>query len=393
MSRAGCPEILCLATRRLDDPMPTIVQHLMRALANRARVLYVEPPMDPVFLARGPGWAGLRPTAGPAALTRSVPLILPWEGRLALLSPLNRRLVIAQVRRQLRRWRRGSCILWLPTPNSAWMADAFPDLPLCYYVSDDYRQAPAALAGTTSDRVADREARLLNRARWVMVNSPALLEGRRAVRGATHWVPSGVDVAHYASARDLPADLAAIRRPVAGFLGAIDGYKLDFALLEACARSLPDVSFVTVGPVGWVQGGQREKPPTGPNVYHLGQRPYSSLPSYLRGFDLALLPNRTMGYMASNFPMKLFEYFAAGVPVVATDVPALQPFARWIRIARQPEEFIQQVKSVLGNPDARTRQAAQELAARNSWDHQAARVLEILHGRTPEPVVPASGGE
>lgn len=391
MNRADLMEILCLATRRLDDPMPTIVQHLMRALAGRIRVLYVEQPVDPVYLARGPRWKMLRPPLGPGQLTRVVPLILPGETHLTSLASINRRLIMAQVRRHLRRWRRGEVLLWVPTPNHAWMADALPDLPLCYYVSDDYTQSPSALAGTTAEAVAEREARLLTRARWVMINSPSMLATKRAATGATHWVPSGVDLGHYRTALDggtvVPPDLAGIRRPIAGFLGAVDGYKVDFALLTTCARSLPEISFLTIGPVGWIRDGRSVEVPTGPNLHHLGPRPYATLPAYLRGFDVALLPNCTTGYMASNFPMKLFEYFAAGLPVVATDIPSLRPFAPWIRIGRGPEEFIRQVKAALDGPDPRHQQEAQVIATRNSWDRQAARVLDILSGRSPEPVL------
>lgn len=385
-------EIVCLATRRLNDPMPTIVQHLMRALAMRTRTLYVEPPVDPVFLARTSRWTNIRSQPDHGKLTRSVPLVLPGETRLASLASLNRHLVVRQVRRHLDGWRRADCVLWLPTPNYIWLADALPDLPLCYYVSDDYRQAPAALVGTTIEVVAGREARLLSRARWVLVNSSAMLDETRSANGNTHWVPSGVDPLHFRSDREtatiVPSDLATIPRPIAGFLGAVDGYKVDFPLLRDCARALPDVSFVTVGPVGWVGGGDRESVPTGPNVYHLGLRPYASLPAYLRGFDVALLPNRTTGYMARNFPMKLFEYFAAKLPVVSTDLPSLRPFAPWIRIAREPREFVQQVRTALRKPDARNLQEAYEVALRNSWDRQAMRVMDILHGKPPEAVLP-----
>ena len=59
------------------------------------------------------------------------------------------------------------------------------------------------------------------------------------------------------------------------------------------------------------------------NVHLLGPRPYGQLPSYLRGFDLALLPCPMNAYTRSMFQMKFFEYLAAGLPVVATDLPAL----------------------------------------------------------------------
>ena len=49
-------DIICLATRRIDDDLPTNVQHLMLRLAENHRILYVEPPVDSVFLARNPGF-------------------------------------------------------------------------------------------------------------------------------------------------------------------------------------------------------------------------------------------------------------------------------------------------------------------------------------------------
>ncbi len=394
MMSLGPLEICCLATRRLDDPMPTIVQHLMRALAGRVRVLYVEPAVDPVFLARAAGRRVLRPSQAPGGLTRCVPVVLPWGWRSAAVARANRRLVIAQVRRQLHHWRSGETVLWVQAPLFAWLADALPELPLCDYASDDYRQSPAALSMATAETVAGWEARLLARARWVLVNSPALLAADRFPPERTHWVPSGVDVRHYrgqpASGAAPPEALRRIPRPVAGFLGVVDDYKVDCALLEHCARALPGVSFVTVGPIGWREAHDRIPAPAGPNIHHLGMQPYADLPAYLRAFDVGLLPNRTTGYMASNFPMKLFEYFAAGVPVVATDLPALRPFAPWIRIACTAEDFCREVWAALATAEPDRRREALEIAEHNTWERQAARVLDILAGRSAEPVLPLS---
>lgn len=381
---SGAPEIVCLATRRLHDPMPTIVQHLMAALGRRTRVLYVEPPADPVFLAR----RGRRRGAGDAGgLTRVVPLVLPFERRLPAFGALNRRLVAARIRRAVARWRRGSPVLWVASPTFARLADALADLPLCYYASDNYRAAPAILEVAGAETVAALEARLLARARWVLVNSSALLHLGADRAGRTFWVPSGVDVERLAVPAAAPADLAALPRPLAGFVGALDDYKVDFELLATVAAALPHVTFVTVGPIGW-RAGTGRRPPRAPNVHHLGWRSYDALPAYLGALDVALLPSRTDGYMSDNFPMKLFEYFAAGVPVVATEVRSLRPFSPWLRAARSSAEFAGQLTAALAGRDERQLAEARDVARRNSWERQAGRVLDILHGAVPEPVLP-----
>jgi glycosyltransferase involved in cell wall biosynthesis len=392
-SSEGEIALTCLATRRLDDRMPTIIQSLMRALGKRVRVLYIEPPVDPVFVVRRGRLGSLRPGVGSDLLTRFVPLQLPFEKRVAALAAFNRRLVLAEIKRALKRWARGRVVLWLPSPNLFWIAEALPDLPLCYYVSDDYRQTPSLLATAREEEIDELEARILERAEWVLVSSPTLLEGRKPRRGEAHWVPAGVDTSHFSKALDpdtrVPDDLAAVRRPVAGFIGALDDYKVDFALLDSCARALPNVSFVTIGPIDWAKTNESILP-RGANIHHLGWRPYDSLPAYLRGFDVALLPNRTTGYMVGSLPMKLVQYLAAKLPVVATNLPTLEPFAPWIDIGMTEQDYIRKVRQAVERRNEPMREEGLEIAMRNSWDFQATRVLAILNGEQPDPVVPPS---
>ena len=59
------------------------------------------------------------------------------------------------------------------------------------------------------------------------------------------------------------------------------------------------------------------------NVRLLGYRPYEQLPEVLRGADVAIVPYLLEGEMRSVFPMKIYEYLAAGTPVVATPMETL----------------------------------------------------------------------
>jgi glycosyltransferase involved in cell wall biosynthesis len=71
------------------------------------------------------------------------------------------------------------------------------------------------------------------------------------------------------------------------------------------------------------------------------------LPDYLRGFDVALLPCPLNDYTRSMFPMKFFEYLAAGVPVVATDLPALCEYRHLARLCVTRRDFLVAVDELL----------------------------------------------
>jgi teichuronic acid biosynthesis glycosyltransferase TuaH len=92
--------------------------------------------------------------------------------------------------------------------------------------------------------------------------------------------------------------------------------------------------------------------------------------------------------MRGSLPMKLVQYLAAKLPVVATNIPSIEPFASWIDIGETDQEFIRSVQKAVEGTDESTREEGLEIARRNSWDSQAARVLAILKGDKPDPIVP-----
>ncbi len=94
--------------------------------------------------------------------------------------------------------------------------------------------------------------------------------------------------------------------------------------LAELARLRPSWSFALVGPVGLGDPGtDLSRLRDVPNPHLLGSRPYSVLLQVLRGADAALVPYASNELTASVFPMKVYEYLAAGLPVVATPLPAL----------------------------------------------------------------------
>jgi glycosyltransferase involved in cell wall biosynthesis len=116
-----------------------------------------------------------------------------------------------------------------------------------------------------------------------------------------------------------PEDLAKLPRPIMGFVGMI-GEWVDLDLVAALARTRPDASIVMIGPELTGRG-----PCAGlPNVHFLGSRDHKLLPAYLRHFDVGLIPFRHVPLTHNANPIKLYEYVAAGLPVVSTPLPAVE---------------------------------------------------------------------
>jgi glycosyltransferase involved in cell wall biosynthesis len=184
----------------------------------------------------------------------------------------------------------------------------------------------------------------------------------------------------------IPADIAALPRPIIGYMGGIDPWKIDVALLLALARVHPDWSIALVGYV-WF-GFDPQLLRACPNIYVLGSKDYEQFPGYLKGMDVCIMPFPLNDNTRNGDALKLYEYLAAGKPVVSTSVPAARRLASVVRIAETTAAFIAATEAALCDPPE---QVAERLAAvrPHSWEarnQQKAQLIEAALGRaTFEP--------
>jgi glycosyltransferase involved in cell wall biosynthesis len=188
-------------------------------------------------------------------------------------------------------------------------------------------------------------------------------------------LPNGVDFEHFA--RPLPGspdDLAGIPRPIAVYVGAMEAW-FDFRLIDSAVAALPDVSFVLIGPD---RRARRLLRPA-PNLHLLGRRPHLQLPRYLHQADVGLIPFDVAGHpeLVHNVnPLKLYEYLAAGLPVVATEWSELTHLASPAELTVTPDEFIKAIrKAVTVRPD---RTPLQRFAANAEWSERVADLSRFL---------------
>jgi len=208
----------------------------------------------------------------------------------------------------------------------------------------------------------------------------------RARRSDAVYLPNGVEEEHFDTTDTAdPDDPAIVRlrregKPVAGYYGALARW-FDYELLETVARRRPDWNFLLIGPD--YDGSLRRAPALAcPNVAWIGPRPYASLPAYLRFFDVATIPFRLGPITMATSPLKLYEYFAGGRPVVTTPLPECLVHPE-VHVAWTADEFAEALDVARRegqDPEARVRLRA--VAAANSWRQRVLQIERVLAART-----------
>jgi glycosyltransferase involved in cell wall biosynthesis len=375
-------DIVCVGFNDWDNEIWTNQHHLMSRLAAAGnRVLFIEslglrrPDLgsgrDLRRIARRLR-RGIAPPRETDRVTVLSPLVLPLHGS-APVRALNARLLRGAVWRATRRRRLHAPILWGYVPQAEVLLDALaPDL-VIYHCVDDI----AAQEGIDADSFAAAERRFARRADLVIASSAALAERMSTLTSHVLYAPNVADTGRFAAALApgaLDPGLAALPEPRMLFLGAIAAKKLDLDLLGALADARPFWTFALVGPVGLGDPDTDVSSLTArPNVHLLGSRSQAGLVEVLRGGAVGLIPYRRSRLTESIFPMKVYEYLAAGLPVVATGLPALER-VDGVELVEGADEALAAIEGVLREDSPARRRARSEAVRHHSWE---ARLDEI----------------
>jgi glycosyltransferase involved in cell wall biosynthesis len=373
-------DIVCVGFADWATDLQTNQHHLMKRLARENRVLFVES-----LGLRRPQLAGrdvrriarrlLRGLRGPRradGLHVLSPLVLPLHGN-PIAQRVNAWLLPALVRRTTRRLGMRAPILWSYVPQAEALLDALCPRLVVYHCVDDM----AAQQGIDGPSFRAAEARFAGRADLVLASAPKLAERLRRISHNVLYAPNVADIELFASAlRDGPRDagMAALPHPRIVFTGAVVTTKLDMDLLVVLARIRRDWSFALVGPVG--PGDPRADVSAlaaEPNIHLLGPRAYEQLPSVLRAADAGLIPYALNELTGSIFPMKVYEYLAAGLPVVATPLPSLAAVEA-VASAADAEGIAKLLDEALAHDGPERRAARSREAEAHSWER---RIEEI----------------
>jgi glycosyltransferase involved in cell wall biosynthesis len=188
--------------------------------------------------------------------------------------------------------------------------------------------------------------------------------------GRSTLIRNAADVRHFSRAAREPRQ----QRRVAGYFGALEDW-FDVESVEEAARSHPDCRFVLVG--------RPEHPALSrltriANLELAGEAPYQELPEWLARFDVAMIPFRINELTAATNPIKLYEYFGAGIPVVSTALPEVARYGGLVYVGDSPREFAACIGRALAEEDPLLQQRRKAVARSETWQVRTAELLPRL---------------
>jgi len=339
-------------------------QHLLSGLAHYHRVFFIEEPV--VSKSKRAEWQFTYPAPNVVVCRPATPCEERGFGEQQL--PYLKHLVHELVAQEdLENY-----ILWFYTPMALPAAEGLRPRAVIYDCMDElsaFLGAPPSLL--------QREKELLAISDMVFTGGPSLYRAKKDRHPRVYCFPSSVDVKHFASAANGMAeaeDQRDLPHPRLGYFGVIDE-RMDLVLLEALAASHPEWQIVMVGPVVKIDESTL---PRRPNIHYYGQRPYAALPSYLKGWDVCLMPfalNESTKFIS---PTKTLEYMAAEKMIVSTRIrDVVEPYGHIVYLGGTHEGFIAACEAALqANAGERVRRQKdmREVLARGSW---AATVSEM----------------
>lgn len=307
------------------------------------------------------------------------PLQIPAGHHKPIYSTINRFLLKSAISLAIRRRKLIKPLIWTYHPFMLEVIEGMNNSGLLYHCVDDL----AFMPGLNAQAFRLAEKRLLIRADIVFVTAMTLLHMCRKLNRNTHYLPNVVDLDHFGKAFKeipIPPDLNEIPEPRLVYHGVLSDFKIDFELLLSCVKNQPAWQWVFIGeePEGQHSSLFAELSAL-PNVHCLGYKDYEVLPNYLRGMQVGLLPSLNNNYTRSMFPMKYFEYLAAGLPVVSTRLAFTESNSEGIVIGDDPEQFISAIKAQLA-AGRLTIQQAQEFVGENTWKNRTSKMLKTLLG-------------
>ena len=194
-----------------------------------------------------------------------------------------------------------------------------------------------------------------------------------------HLIGNGVDYELFSrsASEGVPDDVVGLPRPRICYSGAVAPW-FDFKLLDAVSERFPDASVVLLGPV-FEDSRSRldELIRKRKNIFHLGAKPYEELGAYLSAMDVCIIPLKMNELMRYADPNKIYEYAAAGRPIVTLEHSKKRgELEGLVYSAASEKEFLLQLSHALRHGVDEEKLKA--FARRCSWQARADAMKEVI---------------
>lgn len=302
------------------------------------------------------------------------PVVVPF-GHGALVQWMNRAIFAVQYRIALKLLKLGQPHLFVFSQNWGPYIKSLQNRQVIYYCVDDQSH----FRGVNKSFFEECDVQLTKSADHVFCSARSLYEKKKPLNSSTHYVPHGVNWKLFSSALDEACAMQEpamehMDGPILLFFGHISHDWVDTDLVHFIAASRPDWNVVLVGR----NAIDESEFSRNPNIHLLGERDYEDLPSLCRYADIGIIPFVDSELTAACNPLKLFEYLAAGLPVVSTDIPEVRHYADTISIANSCESFLAACETALDIDRASYSPSASALVRSHDWDDRIEHIYSVI---------------
>ena len=242
---------------------------------------------------------------------------------------------------------------------------------------DDFTTLPEA----DKEQVWVLEKRLLAISDAAAYVHEGLMERERDLVKQSVLIGHGVDFDQFVAARPLeeartpiPTSMRDLHKPIIGFYGGMDEYRMDVELMIKIARHVHPGTLLLIGP----KQMDLSRVLAEPNARHIDQVSPNELAAYAAHFDVGIIPFLQNEFNEMCNPTKLKEYMALGYPIVVMRLPAFKPYESLIYTANSHDEFLAKLDHALKENDLSLIEKRRTAVAGSSWDKVALLVANLL---------------
>ena len=248
------------------------------------------------------------------------------------------------------------------------------------YVSD--KNASASLL------LHKEEKQLIQEVDYFFVNSLTLAGLHSSLRKDKVVVPQGFRLDDFCNPASTQTRFSK-NKPIVGFVGAIN-HRIDYELLAALIQNNPQWQFVLWGLIQETEDQERIITQNKirairryKNILMGSSLNRREIPNVISQFDIAIIPyNTRLEATRFSFPMKIFEYFYIGKPVLSSPIEELKRFPKFIKLGDSVEEWERNIGVFLSKPWPESYKREQRrLAIENSWENKVNTIISMLDAR------------